>query len=72
MNIAYLTIEQKDQLIGQQYANDSYFNPILDADNNYVISEEEINFCTNPNFLFVKSLTLSVYNPKPQTIIEGI
>jgi hypothetical protein len=72
MNIAYLTVEQKDQLVGQQYAPDSYFNPIQDADNNYVISEEEINFCTNPNFLFVKSLTLSVYNPKPQTIIEGI
>jgi hypothetical protein len=72
MNIAYLTVEQKDQLVGEQYANDSYFNPIQDVAGNWVISEEEINFCTNPNFLFVKSLTLSVYNPKPQTIIEGI
>jgi hypothetical protein len=72
MNVAILTTAQKDLLIGELYTTDSYFNPIQDADNNYVISEEEINFCTNPDFLFVKSLTLSVYNPKPQTIIEGI
>jgi hypothetical protein len=69
MNIAYLTIEQKDQLIGQQYANDSYFNPILDANDKWVISEEEINFLANHDFLWLNDLPISMYNPKPQTQI---
>jgi hypothetical protein len=69
MNIAYLTIEQKDQLVGQQYANDSYFNPILDANDKWVISEEEINFLANHDFLWLNDLPISVYNPKPQTNI---
>jgi hypothetical protein len=69
MNIAYLTIEQKDQLVGQQYANDSYFNPILDANDKWVISEEEINFLANHDFLWLNDLPISVYNPKPQTQI---
>lgn len=63
MNIAYLTIEQKDQLIGQQYTSDSYFNPILDANGKWVISEEEIIFCTNKNFQYIKELPLSIYIP---------
>jgi hypothetical protein len=69
MNIAYLTIEQKDQLVGEQYANDSYFNPILDANDKWVISEEEINFLANHDFLWLNDLPISVYNPKPQTQI---
>jgi hypothetical protein len=69
MNIAYLTVEQKDQLVGQQYAADSYFNPILDANDKWVISEEEINFLANHDFLWLNDLPISVYNPKPQTQI---
>jgi hypothetical protein len=69
MNIAYLTVEQKDQLVGQKYANDSYFNPILDANDKWVISEEEINFLANHDFLWLNDLPISVYNPKPQTQI---
>lgn len=67
--IAILTTEQKDQLVGQQYAEDSYFNPILDANDNWVISEEEINFLHNHDFLWLNDLPLSMYNPKPQTNI---
>jgi hypothetical protein len=63
MNVAILTIEQKDQLVGEQYANDSYFNPILDANDKWVISEEEINFCTNDNFSWIKNLELEDYKP---------
>jgi hypothetical protein len=69
MNIAYLTVEQKDQLVGQQYAADSYFNPILDANDKWVISEEEINFLANHDFLWLNDLPISMYNPKPQTQI---
>ncbi len=48
-----------------QYTDDSYFNPIQDADDNCIISTEEMNFCTNVEFLWVKDLDLIPYNPKP-------
>ena len=60
-----LTIEQKDLLVGQLYTDDSYFNPIQDIDDNWVISREEMEFCVNPNYLWVKDLPLIPYNPKP-------
>lgn len=61
--IAILTTTEKDNLMNQKYDGVQYFNPIQDADGNWVISEEEINNCTNPSFQWVKSLTLSVFNP---------
>lgn len=41
-----LTIEQKDQLIGQTWDGVQYFNPTLDADGNWFISYEEYFNCT--------------------------
>jgi hypothetical protein len=38
IQVVILTEEQKNQLVGQQYAPDSYFNPIQDLDNNWIIS----------------------------------
>lgn len=69
MNVAILTTEQKDQLIGEQYATDSFFNPIQDANDNWVISEEEINYLTNHDFLWLNDLPLTMYQPKPATTI---
>jgi hypothetical protein len=63
--VGLLTEIQKDELVGQQYTADSYFNPIQDADDNWIISTEEMNFCTNVDFLWVKDLDLIEYNPKP-------
>jgi hypothetical protein len=65
IQVGLLTETQKDELVGQWYAPDSYFNPIEDADNNWVISQEEMNQCVNPNFLWVKDLPLIEYKPKP-------
>lgn len=62
--VGLLTIEQYNEIVGQLYAPDSYFNPIQDADNNWIISQEEINFCTNPEFYWVKDLPLIEYKPK--------
>jgi len=62
--VGLLTETQKDQLIGQQYTQDSYFNPIQDIDDNWVISLEEINQCTNSDFSWVKDLPLIEYKPK--------
>lgn len=63
--VGLLTVEQKDQLVGQWYAPDSFFNPLEDADDNWVISVEEMEYCTNPTFAWVKDLDLIPYNPKP-------
>ena len=63
--VGLLTVEQKDQLVGQWYAPDSYFNPIQDANDNWVISVEEMEQCVNPDYLWVKDLDLIPYEPKP-------
>lgn len=62
--VGLLTIEQKDSLIGQLYTDDSYFNPIQDADDNWVISVEEMKFCTNEKFAWVAELPIIEYKPK--------
>lgn len=62
--VGLLTIEQKYLLLVQEYAPDSYFNPIQDLNNNWIISIEEINYCVNPEFMWVKDLPLIIYEPK--------
>ena len=63
--VGLLTELQKDELIGQWYAPDSYFNPILDNENRWVISIEEMEQCVNPDFLWVKDLDMIPFEPKP-------
>ena len=65
IQVGLLTEQQKNELIGQQFTTDSYFNPIQDFQDNWVISIEEITFCDNPQFLWVKDLQLIEYHPKP-------
>lgn len=63
--VGLLTVEQKDSLLLQEFAPDSYFNPIQDLNNNWIISVEEIANCVNEEFLWVKDLPLIIYEPKP-------
>lgn len=65
MEVGLLTESQKDSLVGQLYTSDSYFNPIQDDLDQWVISTEEINQCTNPEYQWVKDLSLIEYIPKP-------
>lgn len=58
-----LTIEQKDLLVGILYSEDSYFNPVQDADENWVISREEMELCIYPEYDWIKELPLIPYNP---------
>jgi hypothetical protein len=64
MEVVLLTLEQKDEIVGQQFAPDSYFYPIQDKNDNWIISQEEMNQCINPQFLWVKDLLLIEYEPK--------
>ena len=47
MKVRKLTIEQKDLLIGKVWGYENQiFNPVLDKDGNWFISNEEVNGCT--------------------------
>ena len=63
--VGLLTETDKDLLIGQWYMDDSYFNPIQDENDNWVISVEEIAQCENEKCMWVKDLPLIPYVPKP-------
>jgi hypothetical protein len=63
--VGLLTESQKNELLGQLYDEDSYFNPIQDIEDNWIISVEEMEFCVNPEFQWVKDLPLIDYKPKP-------
>jgi len=65
MQVGLLTETEKNQLVGQTYDTDSYFNPIQDIDDNWIISIEEMEYNINPEFMWVKDLPLITYNPKP-------
>jgi hypothetical protein len=64
IQVGLLTIDQYNQIVGQMFDLDSYFNPIQDADDNWIISIEEIEFCTVQEFQWVKQLPLIEYKPK--------
>ena len=62
MTIVYmLTEEQANQLKGVEYTTDMTFNPIQDADGNWIISIEEVSTSTID---WVKELPAIEYNPK--------
>jgi hypothetical protein len=68
INVGLLTEIQKDEIVGQLYAPDSYYNPIQDIDNNWIISIEEIEQTITPEFMWVKELPLIPYTPKEITL----
>lgn len=73
--IVIITQQQKDIIIGKTYDGVCYFNPILDLNDNFVISEIEYYYCLGLWYLdelqtdlqFITTLSLSEYLPKPQT-----
>jgi hypothetical protein len=71
IQVGLLTETQKDELVGQLYDLDSYFNPIQDIDDNWIISIEEMQQNENPNFTWVRDLPLIEYLPKPIPPIEN-
>lgn len=61
MKVRQLTLEQKNQLVGQTWDGVQYFNPTLDADGNWFISNEEVNGCTT--IAWLSTLPEIDYNP---------
>ena len=63
MKVRQLTLEQKDQLAGQLWNGQAFFNPTQDANGNWFISNEEVNGCEVAEFAWVKELVEIDYNP---------
>ena len=70
MEVIVLTQEQKNQIEGQKFAIDSYFNPIEDADGNWIVSTIEQENCIHPDFQWIKKCPRIEYKPKPYPMPE--
>ena len=64
MQAGLLSTEQKQLIEGKEFSISSYFNPIQDINDNWVISIEEIENCVNEKYMWVKDLPLINYEPK--------
>jgi len=62
--VGLLTVEQKDLLVGQMFDEDSYFNPIQDDNDNWIISIEEIEQNIYPSFGWLQDLEMIIFVPK--------
>jgi hypothetical protein len=63
IQVAIITTEQFNLIDGFQIGDDRIFKPIKDANDNYFLAQNDIEFLT-PYFDFVINLSLSVYEPK--------
>jgi hypothetical protein len=68
MKVGLLTLEQKNEITGKEFAPDCYFNPIQDKFDNWVISIQEIEQATIPPYDWVKDLPLIDFEPKETEI----
>lgn len=59
MKIAILTVEQKNTLDKQVLCPGMRFNPVQDANQDWIISQQEIDQCTIQQFMWVKDLKLT-------------
>jgi hypothetical protein len=66
--VGLLTETEKNKLIGQTFAPDSYFHSVQDINDNWFISIIQMMDCVNPDFLWVKDLDLIPYEPKPDIL----
>ena len=60
MIVHLLTEQEAQSLIGVEFIPDNYFNPIQDADSNWIISIEEVQQCSID---WIKLLPLITYKP---------
>lgn len=77
--VAIITEAQKNILVGKQFDTDLNFNPIQDANDNWVISEIEyftikglyyLDELLNNDLIFIKDLELVEFLPKEMSPIN--
>jgi len=64
IKVGLLTLEQKNEIEGKEFAPNSFFNPIQDDNNNWVISVQEMEQATVPPYEWVKELPLIEFKSK--------
>jgi len=62
-----LNLEQKRLLEVKKFDGVQFYNPVLDINDEYFISEEEYNLTTNPETFWVKELPLQQIEIKQST-----
>ena len=65
-----LTIEQKNILKVQKFDNVQYYNPVLDNNNEYFISEQEVEQTINSETQWVKDEPLVDIELKVVSILD--
>jgi hypothetical protein len=68
MKVALLTEQQRNKLIGKKYNEHFTFNPILDDNDNYIITIDEVDATDVDEFAWVKSLPLIDFVPNRKRI----
>lgn len=63
MQVVKITEEQKNLLTGQTWDGVQFFNPTLDANNNWFVSKEEVNGCDKPEFQWLRQCELVIHKP---------
>ena len=63
MQVVKITEQQKDLLKGQTWNDTAFFNPTLDANNNWFVSIQEVYGCDKTEFQWLKYCELIEYNP---------
>ena len=54
MQVAKISEEQKNLLLGQTWDGITFFNPTLDSNNNWFVSIQEVDGCVKPEFQWLK------------------
>ena len=56
MKVFKLTATQKNKLLGVQFIEDNFYNPVQDNNGVWIITSEEVEQTTDENYLWVKDL----------------
>jgi hypothetical protein len=59
-----LTEDERDSLEGQEFAPDSRYHAIQDVNNDWFITELQVNQTIEDEFLWVKDMDLIEFEPK--------
>ena len=63
MQVVRITEQEKNSLIGQTWDDSQFFNPTLDADNEWFVSIKEVYGCDKPEFKWLRQCELVIHNP---------
>lgn len=63
MVVGLLTLEQQNEIIGKELSPNWYFVPFMNNQFDWVITEVEIDNCTNPDYEWVNGLLRIDYEP---------